>query len=145
MTVQNQTLQRSGSRTTALLTAGDIAVFFLFSGIGRFSHGKSVGIEDLGPLLTNALPFAASWLVAGTLLGAYRNELLARPRPLLMRTLLAWAIALFPGVVLRMLVLREAFPALSFAITTFIFVGVFLSAWRLLFSWLFRRGVRNGN
>lgn len=145
MAVQNQTLQRSPSRALSLLAAGDLVVFLLFSGIGRLSHGKGVSADDIGPLLANALPFAAAWLVAGTVLGAYRAELLARPRPLLARTLLAWAVALFPGVVLRMLILREAFPHISFAITTCIFVAVFLTIWRSLFSWLFRRGARNGN
>ena len=140
-----QHMRPASSSKILPLAIGDVAVFFLFSGIGRLSHGQGVGIEDLGPLLANALPFAASYLVAGSLLGAYRNDLLARPLPLLARTLLAWAIALVPGVVLRMLILRAAFPPLSFALTTFIFVAVFLSGWRLVFAWLAGREARNGN
>lgn len=130
------------SQTTATLMVGDVAAIVAFAALGIRSHASSGGALYV---LETAAPFVVSWLAIAPFIGAYRGELLANPRVLVGRTLLAWAAALFPGIVLRTLIRQSAFPAISFAITTFLIIGVLLLGWRLLFAWLLRRGARHAN
>lgn len=127
---------------TALLAAGDVAAIVAFAALGVRSHASSGGLLYI---LETAAPFVVSWLAIAPFVGAYRGELLTNPRALVGRTLLAWAVALFPGIALRALIRQSAFPALSFAATTFLIIGVLLLGWRLLFALVLRRGVQHGN
>jgi len=137
-----QKIAPAPSRHVALLAVGDALMFGLFAMVGILSHRDRL---SLGAVASNAVPFMASWGVFATLAGVYRQQVYRSPRPLLARTMVAWAIALFPGVWLRSLMRQSAFPQISFAITTFIFNTIFLCAWHLLFTWLLRRSETNGN
>lgn len=139
MRIDHHTLATSH---TAALATGDVAAIVAFAALGIRSHASSGGVVYV---LETAAPFVVSWLAIAPFVGAYRGELLANQRALVGRTLLAWAVALFPGIVLRTLIRQSAFPALSFAVTTFLIIGVLLLGWRLLFAWIVRRGARHGN
>ncbi|MBC8159658.1 MAG: DUF3054 domain-containing protein [Roseiflexaceae bacterium] len=128
--------------STALLAAGDLATIVAFAAMGTRSHGSETGI---GYVLATAAPFMFSWLVAAPLVGAYRTDVAAQTAASIGRALLAWALALFPGVAGRALLRQSAFPPISFAITTFLIIGVLLVGWRALFALLQRRGAHRAN
>ena len=142
MTTQQQILAANRVRTTALLGAGDVAAIIAFAALGVRSHASNNSVPYI---LETAAPFIVSWLAIAPFVGAYRSAVFTRPKPLLGRTLLAWAIALFPGILLRSVIRQSAFPQLSFAVTTFLIIGVLLCGWRGLFAWLLGRGGHNGN
>lgn len=141
MAVQNQ-IASNRTRAIALLGAGDVAAIVTFAALGVRSHATTGTVPYV---LETAAPFVVSWLAIAPFIGAYRSDLLTQPRRLLTRTLLAWALALFPGVLLRTVIRQSVFPQLSFAVTTFLIIGLLLCGWRWLFSWLLGRGGRNGN
>ncbi|KAB8139858.1 DUF3054 domain-containing protein [Chloroflexia bacterium SDU3-3] len=137
-----QKIAPAPSRRLALLAVGDALMFVVFAVIGILSHKDRL---EPGAVASNAVPFMASWFAFAALAGVYRQQVYRSPRPLLTRTMAAWALALFPGVWLRTLLRQSEFPQISFAITTFIFNSIFLCAWHLLFTWLLRRSETNGN
>lgn len=148
MAVRNESRRASVStdaRRLALLAAGDVGVFLVFAALGRRSHGEAAGIAAVGQVLETAAPFVIGWLAIAPLVGAFRLGTLENPKVLLGRSLLAWLLALPVGLLLRMLIRQSAFPPISFAVTTFLIVGVLLGAWRGGFAWWQRRGTRNGD
>jgi hypothetical protein len=122
----------SGVQRTAALAGGDALVFLLFAAIGRSSHGAAAGLDALLQVAGTAAPFAAGWLVAAPLVGAYRPAVIAALRPMLARTALAWLAAWPVGLGLRALLLQRGIP-ISFALVTLATVLLLLLAWRSLF------------
>lgn len=148
MAIHNESRRAATStdaRRLALLAAGDVGIFLMFAALGRRSHGEAAGIAAVGQVLETAAPFIIGWLAIAPLVGAFRPGMLEHPRALLGRSLLAWLLALPVGLLLRMLIRQSAFPPISFAITTFLIVGVLLGAWRGGFAWWQQRGARNGD
>jgi hypothetical protein len=134
--------QRAGApdlRRAAALAAGDLIAFHLVTAIGLFSHGALAGPGALVELLKIAGPFAAGWFAVAPLLGAFRGDVVARPRRMLPRAALAWLIALPIGLLLWSLV-RQRPVQPAFAVVTFLTNLVALLGWRGLFAWLAGRG-----
>jgi hypothetical protein len=134
--------RRAGSTDTrriATLAAGDAVTFNLVTAIGLLSHGELTGLGRLGEIAQIATPFAAAWFAVAPLLGAFRGEVVERPRSMAARSALAWLIALPIGLLLWSLVRqRPVQPAV--AIVTCITNLVALLGWRGLFAWLAARG-----
>lgn len=127
-----------GAWRTALLVGGDVLAFLAFSALGRRSHGAAAGLDAFAQIAETAAPFAAGWLLAAPLLGAFKPDVVAHPRAMLSRTALSWLVALPIGLLLRALVRQSGIP-LSFAITTLLVLMVLLCGWRGAFAWLARR------
>jgi hypothetical protein len=127
------------------LVAGDAVSFLVFAAIGRSSHGEAAGLDALLQVAGTAAPFALGWWLVAPWVGAYRvrqegaQGWAARlPRSFLVRTMLAWVLALPVGLALRALFLQRGIP-LSFAVVTFIATTILLLGWRGVFLWLWRR------
>jgi hypothetical protein len=127
------------------LVAGDAVSFLVFAAIGRSSHGEAAGLDALLQVAGTAAPFALGWWLVAPWVGAYRvrqegaQGWAARlPRSFLVRTMLAWVLALPVGLALRALFLQRGIP-LSFAVVTFIANTILLLGWRGVFLWLWRR------
>ena len=126
--IMQSTISKSGNSTrTAVLIAGDTLALLAFAAIGRGNH--NVGGGALETLIV-AAPFVAAWFPAALLLGAYRVRGL---RAIVVRSALAWIVALPFGLGLRALILERGIP-LSFAIVTFLVVLALLCGWRALFT-----------
>jgi hypothetical protein len=128
-----------------LLVVGDAVSFLVFAAVGRSSHGEAAGLDALLQVAATAAPFALGWWLVAPFVGAYRMRQeeaqgwAARlPSSFLLRTLLAWVLALPVGLGLRALFLQRGIP-LSFAIVTFIANTILLLGWRGVFLWLWRR------
>jgi hypothetical protein len=132
-----------------MLVAGDAVSFLVFAAIGRSSHGEAAGLDALLQVAATAAPFALGWWLVAPFVGAYRMRQekaqgwAARlPSSFLVRTALAWVLALPVGLALRALFLQRGIP-LSFAVVTFIANTILLLGWRGVFLWLVKaRGDR---
>ncbi len=113
-----------------ILVAGDILAFLAFAAIGRGSHGEPTGLGALPEVVLTALPFAAGWFLVAPWVGAYRRELVADPRKMATRTILAWALSWPVAMLLRGVFVDHAVPPLSFAIITLLFNTLLLLVWR---------------
>ncbi|GAB6932952.1 DUF3054 domain-containing protein [Calditerricola satsumensis] len=122
----------------ALLVAGDVAVFLLFSVWGRASHGLSLGALEV---LKTAFPFLAAWLVVGAALKAFRLEAFRTASGTVKRVTGIWLVAGVAGLVFRALLVGHAIIP-SFAVVTLITVWVLMVVWRLVFWALVLRPVR---
>jgi hypothetical protein len=125
-------------RRTAALAAGDALAFMLFAAIGRASHGEASGLDAVLQVAETAAPFAIGWFAVAPFVGAYRAEVAARPRAMLVRSALAWLIAWPIGLLLRALIRSSSIPA-TFAIITLVTVLIILLGWRGVFAWLSAR------
>jgi hypothetical protein len=132
-------LNRRGHRRTRFLIVGDALAFGLFAAIGRRSHGETAGLAAVGEVLLTAAPFMAAWFLVAPWLRVFAAATIARPRAMILRTLLAWLLALPLGLLLRALVIGRVSPP-SFAIVTFLALGAILGGWRAAFAWFNRRG-----
>lgn len=122
-------------RRTLALAAGDLVAFNVVTAIGLLSHGEMTGPAALAEIVQIATPFAVGWFAVAPLLGAFRGEVVERPRAMLIRTALAWLIALPIGLVLWSLV-RQKSAQPAFAVVTFITNLIVLGGWRGVFAWL---------
>lgn len=112
------------------LAVGDALVFLIFAAIGRGNHGETTGLAALPEIVLTALPFAVGWFVVAPLLGAYRRELMAQPRKMALRTLLAWIPAWLVGMALRGIFVDHKVPPVSFAVVVLVVNAVLLLVWR---------------
>lgn len=125
----------AGRARIPALVIGDAAMFLLFAGIGRQSHGEASGLGALGQVAETAIPFALGWFVVAPLLGAYRARATATPGAMLRRTELAWLGAWPATLLLRWTFTREV-PPWSFALVILLANALFLGAWRGAFAWV---------
>ena len=103
-----------------VLIAGDLAAMLLFAFIGIASHEKDISLTIFA---RSFLPFAAAWLILGTLLGAFRTE-----RPSL-RLLAAYLVCGVTALVARAVIFdRELLNA--FFVIALVGNGLLLFAWR---------------
>jgi hypothetical protein len=104
----------------ALLDAAAILVFAI---VGMLSHDRGLSASGFA---RDALPLLAGWFAVALVAGTYRR----RSRRML---LLAWAIGIPLGVLLRALVLGRALDGhqAAFLVTTLIFTFLFVLALRL--------------
>jgi hypothetical protein len=126
---------RPGVRRGALLVAGDVLAFHAVTAIGLLSHGELNSLEQLPHLVEVAMPFAAGWLLAAPFLGAFRSDVAAPPRRMVVRTALAWLIACPIGLLLWSLVRQRPIQP-AFAIVTFLTNLIVLLGWRATFALL---------
>ena len=127
------------ARSIAALAAGDVVSFHIITALGLLSHGELSGLGRLFEIMQIATPFAAGWFVVASVFGAFRGDVVARPRRMLARTALSWLVALPIGLFLWSLV-RQRTVQPSFALVMFFTNLVALLGWRGVFAWLAGRG-----
>jgi hypothetical protein len=125
-------------RRGALLAGGDALAFLVFSALGRASHSEAAGLDAIMAVAETAAPFAIGWFAVAPLAGAFKPEVVGRPRRMLARTALAWLLAWPLGLLLRALIRQAGIP-LSFALVTLITNLLILLSWRGAFAWLASR------
>jgi hypothetical protein len=134
-TTKAQTQPARPKRYIPMLAFGDAVAFLAFATIGLNSHGKAIGgFAVLPQVILTALPFAAAWFIVAPFAGAYRRELIARPRKMAQRTIIAWALSWPLAMAFRGIFVDHAVPPLSFAIVTLIFNMLILLVWRWPFA-----------
>lgn len=112
----------------ALLLAGDLIAILSFVVLGRLSHGLS---DDwLMNLFRIATPFVLGWLVAATLLGAFRLN--QPPGRFLSTSALALLVANLIAFGLRPALFQDR-VTVPFALTSIAFTALLLLSWRFLF------------
>ncbi len=113
---------------TAVVVAGDIAVFLAFVILGKAEHEITLGQA----ILRTALPFGFVWVVGSPWLGAYKASTLYNLSMLAWKIPLIWLLCGLVGLVGRAL-LTDASLILSFAVVSIAVQGVLLISWRGLF------------
>lgn len=117
-----------------IVLIGDVLVFLIFSVIGTYSHE---GLMGIGQVIWTALPFILSWFLIAPFLGAFRRELMTRPKAMALKTMLAWLAAWPLGVALHFVFdwhVISVVSTLSFALVTLITNAIFLLIWRVPFA-----------
>ncbi len=134
-TTETQKQPTHPKRYIPMLAFGDAIAFLAFATIGLNSHGKEVGgFAVLPQVILTALPFAIAWFIVAPFAGAYRRELIDRPRKMAQRTIIAWALSWPLAMAFRGIFVDHAIPPLSFAIVTLIFNMLILLLWRWPFA-----------
>ncbi len=120
----------------AVLVAGDVVSFLVFTAVGLNSHKETVSPASVVAI---AAPFIVGWFIVAPFLGAFGRRASAattRPIPLLPRTALSWVVAWPVALLLRAAVFHGDITA-AFAIVAFIFNTLFLLGWRGVASFAF--------
>lgn len=131
----------SGARRGSVLVAGDVLAFHAVTAIGLLSHGELTGLDGLPHLAEVAMPFAAGWFLVAPWFGAFRSDVAAVPRRMLVRTLMAWLIACPIGLLFWSLVRQRPIQP-AFAVVTFLTNLIVLLGWRGAFALLAGRRTR---
>jgi hypothetical protein len=128
--------QSANTRHTTLLVLGDIIVFLVFAAIGRRSHSEAGNV--LGIAIT-ALPFAAAWFIVSPFVGAFKRGIEDTPGKMSLRTFLGWLAAWPLAMLLRGIFVDQGIPPWTFALITLVTNTILLQAWRVPFSFFFKR------
>jgi hypothetical protein len=123
-----------GSSRSRLTLGIDVVALALFVVTGMRSHHEG---SQAAIFLRNFIPITAAWLVVAPFVGTYRP-------PSIRSMLLAWAIAVPVGLLVRSALLGDLFETriLTFFAVALAFTLLFLSAGRLLAGVLARRAER---
>ncbi len=116
------------------LVTGDALCFLIFAAVGRGSHGEATGLAAISQVIVTALPFAAGWFLVSPFVGAFRRDLVARPRAMATRTALAWVPSWLVAMLLRGIFVDHGIPPFSFALVVLLFNMLILVVWRWLFA-----------
>jgi len=113
---------------TAVVVAGDMAVFLAFVIFGKAEHEITLGQASL----RTALPFGFVWAVCSPWLGGYKVSTLYNLSTMAWKIPLIWLLCGLVALVGRAL-LTDASLILSFAIVSIVVQGVLLISWRGVF------------
>ena len=133
----NANKERASRRNTLRiisLVVGDALCFIIFSAIGRGNHGEATGLAAIPQIVVTALPFLAGWFLVAPFVGAFRQDVMANPRKMALRTLLSWVLAWPVAMALRGIFVDHGIPPLTFALITLVFNTLILQIWRWPFA-----------
>jgi hypothetical protein len=117
-----------------ILVTGDLLCFLIFAALGRDTHGETSGFAAIPQIIKTALPFAAGWFLVSPFVGAFRHKILAQPRAMVLRTVLAWLLSWPIAMILRGIFVDHGIPPFSFAFIVLLFNTVLLLVWRWPFA-----------
>jgi cation transport ATPase len=117
-----------------MLVIGDLLCFLIFVAFGRSSHGEASGFAAIPQIITTALPFIAGWFLVSPFVGAFRHNIMAQPRSMVIRTAVAWLLAWPVAMLLRGIFVDHGIPPLSFALVVLLFNMLLLLIWRWPFA-----------
>jgi len=116
------------SPVTAALTLGDAALIALFVAMGVVRHST---VAALPSRLPGALaPFLVGWVVGALLAGVYAPAIRRDRRRAVVRTVLAWVVAVAVGQSLRATELFSGDAAPAFVVVSLVVGLVLLVPWR---------------
>jgi len=118
------------SRLSLIALAGDAVIFAAFPLLGESNHAWEFDSERFARTF---VPFAAAWLVLGSVGTAYAGSTLRRARRTLIIVPSAWGLSGALAMAIRVTIFDRAF-SLSFAIVAISLMGVVLLAWRLVLA-----------
>ena len=124
------------------LLGGDLLAVILFVYLGQRDHDLVNQTNPLWGVLSTTGIFALPWAVAGWLLGAFPAPASLTARSLLARSLNTWLVAAPLGLLLRSYLLGRAVAPISFITATYVFGGLFLLGWRVVFLLLWKVSAR---
>ena len=110
---------------TAVVVAGDMAVFLAFVIFGKAEHEITLGQA----LLRTALPFGFVWVVCSPWLGGYKASTLYNLSTMAWKIPLIWLLCGLVALGVRAL-LTDQSSVLSFAVVSIAVQGVLLISWR---------------
>ena len=122
------------NQAVIMLVIGDLICFLIFAALGRNTHGEASGFAAIPQIILTALPFAVGWFLVSPFVGAFRHKILAQPRAMVLRTVLAWLLSWPIAMLLRGIFVDHGIPPLSFAIVVLLFNTVLLLVWRWPFA-----------
>jgi DUF3054 family protein len=121
-----------------MLVIGDLMCFLVFAALGLNTHREEAsGFAAIPQIIFTALPFAAGWFLVSPFVGAFRSKILAQPRAMVMRTVLAWLLSWPVAMLLRRIFVNDDISPRSFAIfaiVVLLFNTVLLLVWRWPFA-----------
>jgi Protein of unknown function (DUF3054) len=117
-----------------ILVIGDLLCFLIFAALGRDTHGETSGFAAIPQIIKTALPFAVGWFLVSPFVGAFRHKILAQPRAMVIRTVLAWLLSWPVAMILRGIFVDHGIPPFSFAFVVLLFNSVLLLVWRWPFA-----------
>src|SRR5574341_2295988 len=136
MNVQNNI--RSPLRLAPLiLLVGDLIAVMAFVVVGQRDHNLVNEANPILGVLVTTVEFAAPWVVAGWLLGAFRGVGGHPGRPyasFLARSLNTWLVAAPVGILIRSFALGRAVIPTMFLVAALGFGGLFVLGWRAVFT-----------
>ncbi len=130
----NRAKEMPYNRAVIVLVIGDAICFLIFAAIGRSSHGEASGFAAIPQVITTALPFAIAWFLVSPFVGAYRREVVAQPRTMVIRTSLSWLLSWPVALLLRGIFVDHGIPPYTFAAIVLLFNLVLLLVWRWPFA-----------
>lgn len=129
-------------RETIILFAGDLIAALLFVYIGQRDHDLVDVVNPLWGVVKTSAFFAVPWVCAVLALKAWpRSD--SGIKPFLVASFNAWLVAAPLGVLVRGYALGRAVIPSVFLVATYIFGGLFLLGWRVLFATLWARARRS--
>src|SRR5258708_20332840 len=96
------------------LVIGDFLCCLSFPALGSGSHGEVTGLAAIPHIILVALPFAIGWFLVSPFVGAFRRDVLARPRAMAIRTALAWLLSWPVTMVLPAFFFNHGIPPSTF-------------------------------
>jgi hypothetical protein len=128
--VEDNTTKTPNTRHIITLVAGDALAFLAFAAIGRNTHGEAAGLAAIPQIVQTAAPFAIAWFIVAPFAGAYRRDLVANPRKMAKRTVIAWLLSWPVAMALRGILVDHGIPPYTFALITLVFNTAILLIWR---------------
>jgi hypothetical protein len=125
-------------RDAAMVLAGDVIAVLLFVYIGQREHQLVDATNPIWGILKTSTFLVVPWVIAVIALRAWPGRE-AEIRPFLMASLNAWLVAAPLGVLVRGYALGRAVEPLAFVVATYVFGGLFLLGWRILFAICYAR------
>ena len=113
---------------TAVVVAGDAAVFLAFVIFGKAEHEITLGQA----LLRTALPFGFVWVVGSPWLGAYKASTIYNLSTMAWKIPLVWLLCGLVALVGRALLTNQPL-ILTFVVVSIAVQGVLLISWRGVF------------
>ncbi len=129
MTTTEET-KTPNTRHIITLVAGDTLAFLAFAAIGRNTHGEAVGLAAIPQIIQTAAPFAIAWFIVAPFVGVYRRDLVANPRKMAKRTVIACVLSWPVAMILRGIFVDHGIPPYTFALITLVFNTAILLIWR---------------
>ena len=126
--------EMSYNQAVTVLVIGDAICFLIFAALGSGSHGEATGLAAIPHIILVALPFAIGWFLVSPFVGAFRRDVLARPRAMAIRTALAWLLSWPVAMLLRGIFVDHRIPPYTFAIIVLLSNLVLLLVWRWPFA-----------
>lgn len=121
-------------RDKVVLLAGDLIAVLLFVYIGQRDHELVDAANPLWGVFKTSAFFVLPWVCAVTALRAWPQS--DRIRQFLAASLNAWLVAAPLGVLVRGYALGRAVEPLVFFLATYIFGGLFVLGWRIVFAFI---------